>query len=375
MRKAYNTRRDSENNTMTSSIIDQSKLNEFMGKIVSDIGASWSTILVYMGEKLGLYKAMGTAGQPFTSAQLAKKTNTSERYVREWLANQAASGYITYNPNTSEYTLPPEHALALADEKSPVYALGAFQIAMSLYKDEPKITNAFKTGIGVDWGEHDSGLFEGTERFFRPSYVSNLVSSWIPALENGKVEEKFKQGGAKIADVGCGHGASTILMAKAYPDCKFVGFDYHEPSIEWARKKANEEGVADRVAFEVAKSTDFPGNNYDLVAFFDCLHDMGDPIGAAAHVLKSLKPDGTLMIVEPFANDKLEDNLKHPASRVFYAASTMVCVPASLAYHGPAMGAQAGEDAISKVVKAGGFKHFKRATQTPFNMVYEAKIK
>jgi ubiquinone/menaquinone biosynthesis C-methylase UbiE len=360
---------------MTSTIIDQSKLNEFMGKIVSDIGASWSTILVYMGEKLGLYKAMGTSGQPFTSTQLAKQTNTSERYVREWLANQAASGYITYNPNTSEYTLPPEHALALADEKSPVFALGAFQIAMSLYKDEPKITNAFKTGIGVDWGEHDSGLFEGTERFFRPSYVSNLVSSWIPALENGKVEEKFKQGGAKIADVGCGHGASTILMAKAYPDCKFVGFDYHEPSIEWARKKANEEGVADRVAFEVAKSTDFPGNNYDLVAFFDCLHDMGDPIGAAAHVLKSLKPDGTLMIVEPFANDKLEDNLKHPASRVFYAASTMVCVPASLAYHGPAMGAQAGEDAISKVVKAGGFKHFKRATQTPFNMVYEAKIK
>jgi len=375
MRKAYNTRRDSENNTMTSTIIDQSKLNEFMGKIVSDIGASWSTILVYMGEKLGLYKAMGTAGQPFTSTQLAKKTNTSERYVREWLANQAASGYITYNSNTSEYTLPPEHALALADEKSPVYALGAFQITMSLHKDEPKITNAFKTGIGVDWGEHDSGLFEGTERFFRPSYVSNLVSSWIPALENGKVEEKFKQGGAKVADVGCGHGASTILMAKAYPNCKFVGFDYHVPSIEWARKKANEEGVADRVAFEVAKSTDFPGNDYDLVAFFDCLHDMGDPIGAAAHALNSLKPNGTLMIVEPFANDKLEDNLKHPASRVFYAASTMVCVPASLAYHGPAMGAQAGEDAISKVVKDGGFKHFRRATQTPFNIVYEAKIK
>src|SRR5919198_1115790 len=363
----------------TSTTIDNEKLQQFMGKVLSDFGGAASAILVYIGDKLGLYKAMADFGNPITSQELANNTRTSERYIREWLANQAAGGYLTYDSSSQRYTLPFEHAQALVNETSPVYVAGGFQIMMSFYRDEPKLLEAFKTGKGIAWGEHDKDLFEGTERFFRPSYAANLVNSWIPALDNGKVEQRLKQeGGLKVADIGCGHGISTILMAKAYPNCKFYGFDNHLPSIEYARNKAREEGLGeDRIQFEVASSTNFPlaeeGDAYDLIAFFDCLHDIEDPQGAVAHALKTLKkPDGIVMIIEPFANDKLEYNL-NPIGRMFYAGSTMVCVTASLSQNGPALGGQAGEAAISQVVKAGGFRHFRRATHTPFNIVYEAK--
>ncbi|MFL6409538.1 MAG: class I SAM-dependent methyltransferase [Nitrososphaeraceae archaeon] len=359
--------------------IDNEKLQQFMGKILSDLGGAASAVLVYIGDKLGLYKAMSDFGKPITSQELANLTLTSERYIREWLANQAAGGYLTYDPSSQRYTLPFEHAQALVNEDSSVYIAGGFQINMSFYRDEPRILEAFKTGKGIAWGDHDKDLYQGTERFFRPGYTTNLVSSWIPALDNGKVEQRLKQeGGLKVADIGCGHGIPTILMAKAYPNCKFYGFDNHRASIEYARKKTREEGLGeDRIQFEVASSTNYPspkdGEGYDLIAFFDCLHDMEDPQGAAAYALKTLKkPDGIVMIVEPFANDKLEDNL-NPVGRMFYAGSTMLCIPASLSQNGPALGAQAGEAAILQVVKAGGFKHFKRATQTPFNIVYEAK--
>lgn len=358
----------------TTKRVDETKLKEFMGKVVNDLGATFSTVLVIIGDKLGLYKAIADS-KPVSPVELARRTGTTERLVREWLANQAAGGYIIYDPNTGKYTLPPEQAMALANDNSPVFALGGFQSAMAFFRDEPKITDAFRTGRGVDWGDHDPNLYEGTERFFKPNYIANIVSSWIPPLDGGKVEEKLKRGDAVVADVGCGHGISTILMAKAYPNSKFIGFDYHRPSIEIARKRAKEEGLTeDRITFEVASSTDFPSkdNGYDLVAFFDCLHDMGDPGGAASHVLKTLKPDGTWMIVEPFANDKVEDNL-NPLGRIFYAGSSLVCVPASLAHNGPALGSQAGEYRISQLVKGAGFKHFKRASQTPFNLIYEAK--
>src|ERR1041385_4661051 len=349
---------------------NEEKLNQFLGKVLSDFGGAASSVLVYIGDKLGLYKAMSDFGKPMTSKELANKTGTSERYVREWLANQAAGGYLVYDSNSQTYILPFEHAQALVNENSPAYIAGGFQVVMSLFRDEPKFLEAFKTGKGIAWGEHDKDLFEGTERFFRPGYTANLVSSWIPALDNGNVEQALKKGGAKVADIGCGHGVSTILMAKAYPNSKFYGFDNHPASIEYARKKAREEGLGeDRIQFEVASSTNYPSpkkngeGGYDLIAFFDCLHDMEDPQGAAAHALKSIKPDGTVMIVEPFANDKLEDNL-NPVGRLFYAGSTMICVPTSLSQNGPALGAQAGEARISHVVKAGGFKHFRRATQT-----------
>ena len=367
---------DSTLSSEPSKKIDEGKLNDFMGKVVNDLGATSSTVLVIIGDKLGLYKAMADS-KPISSEELAKRTGTSERYIREWLANQTASGYISYDPISEKHTLPPEQAMALANENSPVFSLGGFQSAMAFFRDEPKITEAFRSGKGVDWGNHDHNLYEGTERFFKPNYVANLVSSWIPSLDGGKVEEKLKHGGATVVDVGCGHGISTILMAKAYPNSKFIGYDYHEPSIEIARKKAKEEGLSeDRISFEVASSTDFPSNDddrgYDLVTFFDCLHDMGDPSGAASHVLKTLKPDGTWMIVEPFANDKLEDNL-NPVGRAFYASSSLVCVPASLAYNGPALGAQAGEKNINNIVTHAGFTRFRRANQTPFNIIYEAK--
>src|SRR5919198_1309894 len=372
----------SSSSSTSSQTIDNEKLQQFMGKILSDFGGAASSVLVYIGVKLGLYKAMSDFGKPITSQELANLTATSERYIREWLANQAAGGYLIYDASSQRYTLPYEHAQVLANENSPVYAVGGFQVMMSFYRDEPKILEAFKTGKGIAWGEHDKELFEGTGKFARLIYTANLVSSWIPALDNGKVEQRLKQEGAglKVADIGCGHGISTILMAKAYPNSKFYGFDNHPASIEYARNKAREEGLGeDRIQFEVASSTNFrlpqkeKDEGYDLIAFFDCLHDMEDPQGAATHALKTLKkPDGTVMIVEPFANDKFEDNL-NPIGRMFYAGSTMVCIPASLSQNGPALGGQAGEAAISQVVKAGGFKHFKRATQTPFNIVYEAK--
>jgi SAM-dependent methyltransferase len=349
--------------------VDQTKLNEFLGQFVQELGAAMNVALVVLGDRLGLYKAMAGAG-PMTAAELAEKTNTAERYVREWLSAQAAGGYVTYDPATQRFTLPDERAFALAMEDSPAYMPGAFQLVTAVLKDQPIIEEAFRTGAGVGWHEHDAGLFEGTERFFRPNYAANLVSSWIPSLDG--TEQKLKSGG-RVADVGCGHGASTILMALAYPNSEFFAFDYHRPSIEHARKAAARAGVDDRVTFEVHTSKGYPGLGYDLVTFFDCLHDMGDPAGAAAHVIQTLRSDGVWMIVEPFANDRLEDNL-NPVGRVYYSASTMICTPASKAQEvGLALGAQAGEARMREVVLGGGFKRFRRAAETPFNLVYEAR--
>jgi 2-polyprenyl-3-methyl-5-hydroxy-6-metoxy-1,4-benzoquinol methylase len=348
--------------------VNPDKLNQFLGQVVGELGAAMNAVLVLIGEKLGLYKAMAGAG-PMTSAELARKTNTDERYVREWFSAQAAGGYVTYDAATQKFTLPDEQAFALAVEDSPAYLPGAFQIVSSVMKDESKLTEAFRTGDGVGWDEHDTSLFEGTERFFRPNYAANLVKSWIPPLDG--VEQKLKTG-ARVADVGCGHGASTILMAQAYPNSQFVGFDYHGPSVGWARRSAARGGVKN-ASFEVATAKDFHGGKYDFVAFFDCLHDMGDPQGAAQHVLEMLKPDGTWMIVEPFAYDQLEKNL-NPVGRLFYAASTTICTPASRAQEvGLCLGAQAGEAKMRQIVTGAGFMKFRRATETPFNLVYEAK--
>ncbi len=355
--------------TAASQPLDQAKLHEFVMRAVGEMGAAMNAALIVIGDKLGLYKAMSGAG-PMTSAELAKKTETAERYVREWLASQAAGGFVTYDAASGKYTLPPEQALALADETSPVFLPGFFEVVAACVKDEPKITDAFRSGKGVGWHEHDHGLFAGTERFFRPNYRAHLISEWIPALEG--TEAKLKAG-AKVADVGCGLGTSTILMAQAYPKSSFVGFDYHDGSIKMAREAAAKAGVGDRVKFEVAKAKDYPGKGFELVAFFDCLHDMGDPEGAAKHVKESIAPDGAWMIVEPFANDKLEDNL-NPIGRVYYAASTMLCTPASLSQEvGLALGAQAGEGRLSKILKAAGFSRVRRAAETPFNIVLEAR--
>jgi SAM-dependent methyltransferase len=355
--------------TAASQPLDQAKLHEFVMRAVGEMGAAMNAALIVIGDKLGLYKAMSGAG-PMTSAELAKKTETAERYVREWLASQAAGGFVTYDAASGKYTLPPEQALALADETSPVFLPGFFEVVAACVKDEPKITDAFRSGKGVGWHEHDHGLFAGTERFFRPNYRAHLIGEWIPALDG--TEAKLKAG-AKVADVGCGLGTSTILMAQAYPKSSFVGFDYHDGSIKMAREAAAKAGVGDRVKFEVAKAKDYPGKGFDFVAFFDCLHDMGDPEGAAKHVKESMAADGTWMIVEPFAHDKLEDNL-NPIGRVYYAASTMLCTPASLSQEvGLALGAQAGEGRLSKILKAAGFSRVRRAAETPFNIVLEAR--
>lgn len=349
--------------------IDESKLNAFMGKAVADMGAAIHGAIILLGDRLGLYKAMADS-KPITPEELARRTGLNERYVREWLNANAASGYVEYDAAEKTYTLPPEQALALAVDDSPVYLPGAFQILSACYHDAPKIEEAFRTGNGVGWHEHHHDLFHGTERFFRPNYNANLISSWIPALDG--VEQRLRSG-AKVADVGCGLGASTILMAKAYPNSTFYGFDYHDRSIELAREAAKKAGVADRIHFEIAMAKNFPGNDYDFVAFFDCLHDMGDPAGAAAHVRQALKPEGVWMIVEPYAEDTPEAN-HNPIGRIFYSASTMLCVPASMSQEvGAALGAQAGEQKLREVVTSGGFTRFRRATQTPFNLVFEAK--
>ena len=349
--------------------IDSARLHEFVMKAVGEMGAAMNAALIVVGDKLGLYKAMAGAG-PMTSAELAAKTATHERYVREWLNAQAAGGFVSYDAATSRYTLPNEQAMALADESSPVFLPGFFEIVESAIKDVPKITEAFRSGKGVGWHEHDCGLFGGTERFFRPNYRAHLIDEWIPSL--GDTEGKLKAG-ATVADVGCGLGTSTILMAQAYPKSSFVGFDYHPDSIERARDAAKKAGVAERVKFDVASAKEYPGRGYDLVAFFDCLHDMGDPEGAARHVRETLDADGAWMIVEPFANDKTEDNL-NPIGRVFYAASTMLCTPASLAQEvGLGLGAQAGEGRLSKILRSAGFTSVRRAAETPFNIVLEAR--
>jgi SAM-dependent methyltransferase len=353
----------------TTQAIDEAKLNEFMGRFVGDLGATVSAALVVLGDRLGLYRAMGD-GEPVSAEELAARTGTDARYVREWLSNQAAGGYVSYDADTGAFFLTPEQSLALAQEGSPAFVPGAFQLMTSLIKDEEKIGQAFLSGDGVGWHEHHHDLFAGTERFFRPGYSANLVSSWIPALEG--VQGKLEAGG-RVADVGCGHGASTIIMAQAFPESTFVGFDYHEGSIETARQAAAEAGVGDRTSFEVASAKDYPGTDYDLVAMFDCLHDMGDPVGAAAHVLATLDGDGTWLIVEPYAGDRLEDNL-NPVGRVYYGASTLVCTPASRDQEvGLALGAQAGESRLREVITEGGFTRFRRATETPFNLVLEAR--
>jgi len=350
--------------------IDSEKLNEFLGKAIVDFGATFHAALVRVGDKLGLYKALA-AGGPQTPAELAKRTETTERYVREWLCNQAAGGYVTYDSQTGKFLLSEEQAFTLADENSPAFLPGMFQVALAAVKAEEQITERFKTGKGMGWHEHHPELFVGTERFFRPGYAANLIGSWIPALEG--VKEKLERGGT-VADVGCGLGASTILMTKSYPNSTFFGFDYHDKSIETARQRAKDAGVGDRIQFKTAKAKDYPGKDYDFVTFFDCLHDMGDPVGAAAHVRSTLKNDGTWMIVEPSAGDKIEDNL-HPIGRAFYGASTLLCTPASLSQEvGLALGAQAGEKKLKEVITAGGFKRFRRATQTPFNLIFEARL-
>jgi 2-polyprenyl-3-methyl-5-hydroxy-6-metoxy-1,4-benzoquinol methylase len=349
--------------------INQDKLHEFLGKAINDFGAVFNAALVRIGDKLGLYKALASGG-PQTPAELAKRTGTSERYLREWLSAQAAGGYVTYTPANGKFHLSEEQAFAMADENSPAFMPGAFQAALAATKAEEQLSERFKTGQGMGWHEHHHELFVGTERFFRPGYAANLVTTWIPALEG--VDAKLRNG-ARVADVGCGLGASTVLMAKSYPKSEFVGFDYHDKSIETAKQRAKDAGVADRIRFEVAKAKDYPGKDYDFVTFFDCLHDMGDPAGASAHVRTTLKKDGTWMIVEPFAGDKLEENL-NPIGRAFYGASTLLCTPASLSQEvGLALGAQAGEKRLREVVTSGGFSHFRRATQTPFNLIFEAR--
>jgi len=348
--------------------LDMDKLNAFIGQFVSDLGAAVHTGMVVIGEKLGLYKALATG--PMTSGELAAATQTDERYLREWLASQAAGGYITFDAASNKFSLTEEQAFALAKEDSPAYLPGAFELALGSLAAVPRIAESFRNGAGMGWHEHADGVFHGCEKFFRPGYAANLVSAWIPALEG--VQQKLEAGG-RVADVGCGKGASTLLMAKAFPKSRFYGFDYHDKSIEAAREAAQREGVADRVSFEVAKAKEFPGKGYDFVAVFDCLHDMGDPVGAAAHVRQSMAKDGTWMIVEPFANDRLQDNL-NPVGRVYYSFSTLLCTPCSRSQEvGLCLGAQAGESRIREVVRAAGFSRFRRATETPFNIVYEAR--
>jgi len=350
------------------SALDMDKLNAFIGRFVGDLGAAVHAGMVVIGEKLGLYKAL--AQGPATSSELAAKTKTDERYLREWLASQAAGGYISYDEKTNKFSLTQEQAFTLANEDSPAYLPGAFELALGSLAAVPRIADSFRNGAGMGWHEHDDGVFHGCEKFFRPGYAANLVGAWIPALQD--VNQKLQAGG-RVADVGCGKGASTILMAQAFPKSRFFGFDYHDKSIEAARESAKKANVADRVTFEVSKAKEFPGKDYDFVAVFDCLHDMGDPVGAAKHVRESLSKDGTWMIVEPFANNEMKDNL-NPVGRVYYSFSTLLCTPCSRSQEvGLCLGAQAGEARIRDVVSSAGFTRFRRATETPFNIVYEAR--
>lgn len=348
--------------------MNEEKLNQLLGKMVGDLGAAVNGALVIIGDKLGLYKALQNGGA-MTSQQLAEATGTAERYIREWLSAQAAQGYVDYNSTDNTFALSPEQAMVFADSESPVIMTGGFYAVSSVYHDEPHVAEAFKTGKGVSWGDHCSCLFCGTEKFFRPSYKHNLVQAWIPALDG--VEEKLKKG-IKVADIGCGHAVSTMLMAEAYPNSTFVGMDIHPPSIEHATRVSKERGLSN-VSFEVADATNLSGSGFDFAASFDCLHDMGDPAAVATQVKNILTPDGSWMIVEPFANDNLADNL-NPVGSTYYGFSTMVCVPSSLSQpNAKALGAQAGEARVRKEVLEGGFNHFRRAAETPFNLIYDAK--
>jgi SAM-dependent methyltransferase len=347
--------------------IDEAKLNTFLGKAIGDLGGAISAVLILIGDELGLYREL--ARGPLTAAELATRTSTNARYIREWLGNQAAGGYVEYDAASDRYSLTPEQALCLADPNGPVDLPGAYSIVQDLFHVRSRAVENFRTGNGMEWGEHHPCLFHGTERFFRAGYNANLLTSWLPSLDG--VVNKL-QAGAKAADIGCGHGASTILMAKAFPESEFVGIDYHGPSIETARTRAREAGVRN-ARFEVGDATSYPDTGFDLIAFFDCLHDMADPAGAARHARKAMKSDAHCMIVEPFAGDRLQDNL-NPVGRVYYGASSLVCVPVSLARKGPALGAQAGEMRLRQVVvDEGGFTRFRRATETPFNIILEAR--
>jgi len=364
------------NQKQETKVINESKLNEFAEKVMGDLAATLSSVMVNVGDRLGLYEALANADKPLDSQELSQITDTAERCIREWLANQAAGGYIIYDKESKKYSFPQEHVMILANINSPLYLLGGFQAASSYFKDVEKICSAFKTGKGLAWGDHDIDLFEGTERFFEPNYRANITTSWIPSLENGKVDENLKKG-AIVADVGCGHGVSTIIMAKSYPNSKFVGFDNHGPSIDRARMLAQKEGLGEeRITFKIHSAKDYPllypNSQYDLVTIYDALHDMDDPVGAAQHALGSLKENGTIMLVEPSANDKLENNLT-PLGRAMFAGSACACVLNSMANNGLALGAQAGQAKISEVMKKAGFKRFRLATQTLVNMVYEAK--
>jgi len=347
--------------------VDEQRLNAFLGKAVGDLGAAISAVLISIGDELGFYKAL--AAGPLTAKELSAKAGAHERYVSEWLANQAAGGYVEYDAATKQFSLSPEQALCLADPHGPVDLPGAYSIVRDLFHIRDRALDNFRTGKGMEWGEHHQCLFHGTERFFRASYNAHLIGSWLPALDG--VVDKLKSG-ARVADIGCGHGASTILMAQAFPKSIFTGVDYHDASIATARERAKAAGVTN-ARFEVADAASYNGEPYDLIAFFDCLHDMADPGGAARHARQMLKADGHAMVVEPFASDQLENNL-NPVGRVYYGASTLVCVPVSLAKNGPALGAQAGELRLSEIlVTEGGFSRSRRATETPFNMVLEAR--
>jgi SAM-dependent methyltransferase len=350
--------------TEQPSAIDEAKLNAFIGKAVDDWGALTSATLVVIGDKLGLYSALADRG-PATPSELAQRTNTVERYIRPWLINQAAGGYVEYEPSSGQFRLPPEHALALAT------LAGGYHLMTAAMKAEPRISDAFKSGEGMLWAEHDPALFTGTESFFRPGYEQNLVQSWIPALDG--VEAKLEVG-ATVADVGCGHGASTLIMARAYPRSRFIGFDNHEPSILHARQSAIDAGLGDRVRFEVAAADAYPitPNGYDLIAFFDCLHDMGNPVSAMRHAARTLAEDGTVLVVEPMAGERIDDNL-NPVGRVYAGASVLVCTPHALAEGGAALGTIASDSALREVASAGGLANFRRATETPFNRVFEAR--
>src|SRR6266853_716754 len=357
-------------NVSDATQVDEGRLNAFIGQMLSDLGGASSTAMVRMGDALGLYKALHAKG-PMTSAELAKTAKVDARYLREWLSHQASSNYLSYDPASERFSLPPEQAMVFAVPESPVYLMGGFDLMAAMLDNQPNVQAAFKSGGGVAWGDQAGCMFCAVARFFRPGYQNHLVSTWLPAL--GGVVKKL-EAGATVADVGCGHGWSTVVMAKAFPKSQFIGYDFHPGSIEEAQAHAETHGVSANTRFAEGLAKDYPGKDFDLVTCFDCLHDMGDPAGAAAHIRRSLKQDGTWMIVEPMAGDRLEQNL-NPVGRLYYAASTMVCVPTSLSQEvGTALGAQAGEAKLREVITAGGFASVRRATQTPFNMILEARL-